>query len=107
MNEIRPTLIIGDTLFGTWTQVDESGNPEIITQEMQFSSAIKLNNVKHQVQLQILDQNLYPGEIAFLVQTLGWQKGVAEMDILAVSGIYKGHSEKYCFLVVEGVTDAI
>lgn len=104
MNEIRPTLVIGDSLYGTWTYVDDNGKPIVITQDMQFSSSVRLNEVNYPVLLAVLDQTLFPGQIAYLAQTDNWKKGIAEMDILAVSGIYKEHSPKYCLLIVEGVT---
>lgn len=104
MNALRPTIYIGDTFFGTWTYVDDDGNPVIITDDIEFSSSVSIKNIKHPVSLSVLDQNNFPGEIEFLVQTTGWEKGIAEMDIKAVSGIYIEHSEKYCFNVAEGVT---
>ena len=104
MNEIRPTLAIGDSLFGTWTYVDDEGKPIAITQDMEFSSSVELNGNKYPVHLVVLDQNNYPGQISFLAQTEGWTKGIAEMDMLVVSGIYREHTPKYCFLIVEGVT---
>ncbi len=104
MNDIRPTLVIGDSLFGTWTYVDDDGKPIVITQDMEFSSSVQLNGVKYPVLLAVLDQNLFPGQIGYLAQTNNWEKGIAEMDLLAVSGIYKKHSTKHCILVVEGVT---
>lgn len=104
MNALRPTITIGDTFFGTWTYVDDDGNPVIITDDIEFSSSVLIKGIKYSVALSILDQSEFPGEIEFLVQTDGWPKGIAEMDIKAISGIYKGHSEKYCFNVVEGIT---
>lgn len=104
MNETRPTLVIGDSLYGTWTYVDDDGKPIVITQDMEFSSSVELNNVKYPVQLVVLNQELFPGQISYLAQTDNWGKGIAEMDLFAVSGIYKEHSPKYCFVVVEGVT---
>lgn len=104
MNALRPKITIGDTFFGSWIYVDDDGNPVIITDDIEFSSSVSINGVKYPVSLSILDQSEFPGEIEFLVQTDGWSKGIVEMDIKAISGIYKGHSEKYCFNVVEGVT---
>ncbi|MCH7381358.1 hypothetical protein [Acinetobacter higginsii] len=104
MNEIRPKITIGDSLYGTWTYIDDDGKPIVITQDMGFSSSIELNGSKYPVLLVVLDQNEYPGQISYLVQTTGWTKGIAEMDMLVVSGIYREHTPKYCFIVSEGVT---
>ncbi|KXZ68751.1 hypothetical protein [Acinetobacter venetianus] len=104
MSEIQQRIVIGDSFFGTWVYVDDIGEPIEITQSMEFSSSIELNGNKYPVTLDVLDQTLYRGQIAFFVETNDWERGHAEMDILAVSGIYKKHSPKYCFVVVGGVT---
>ncbi|WP_339352805.1 hypothetical protein [Acinetobacter beijerinckii] len=104
MNEIRRNLVIGDTLFGTWTYVDDDGNPVQITDSLEFTCTARNNGNLYPVSLSILDQEQFPGEIAFSVQTIGWKKGNVEIDIKAISGIYIKHSDKRCITIVEGVT---
>ncbi|MEQ1321778.1 hypothetical protein [Acinetobacter guillouiae] len=104
MNSLRPSIVSGDTLFGTWTYIDCNGDPVAITDDLSFLSSVYINEKKHAVELTVLDQTLNKGEIAFQAQTLDWGLGIAEMDIKVVTGDLEKHSEKHCFNVVRGIS---
>lgn len=105
MNSLRPSIMLGDTFFGTWIYVDEEGNPIVINDELIFKSSIKINDKKYPVELTVLDQTQNIGEIAFIVQTSDWSRGIAEMDLKVMLGEFIKHSEKYCFNVVGSITE--
>lgn len=104
MNNMNPTLVLGDTLFGTWIYVDEDGKPVAISNDLNLSSSVSINNKTYSLNLTILDQIMNPGEIAFTAQSIDWEVGLAEMDIKVISGEIIKHSEKYCFRVIKGIT---
>ncbi len=104
MNTLRPNLVLGDTLFGSWIYEDENNIPVAITDDLIFSSSVSINNKTYSLNLTILDQIMNPGEIAFTAQSIDWEVGLAEMDIKVISGEIIKHSEKYCFRVIKGIT---
>ena len=104
MNSLRPSIVLGDTLHGTWTYVDCDGKPVTITDDLLFLSSVMIKETKYSVLLTVLDQTQNKGEIAFIAQTIDWSPGIAEMDIKVMSDGFVKHSEKHCFNVVRGIS---